>query len=101
MVSPLMLIFCFAFGSLMSFLYFSGLWRTVRRLADSPRPIRLLMISSIGRTVLAVGGFYLIMDGSWERLASAMLGFLIVRAYLVENLGKVPRSSHQGATAWK
>jgi hypothetical protein len=59
------------------------------------------MLSSIGRTVLAVGGFYLTMDGSWERLASAMLGFLIVRAFLVENLGKVPRSSHQGATAWK
>jgi len=27
------------------------------------------------------------MDGSWERLAAAMLGFLIVRAFLVENLG--------------
>jgi F1F0 ATPase subunit 2 len=59
--------------------------------------MRLLMLSSIGRTVLAVGGFYLIMDGSWERLAAAMLGFLIVRAFLVENLGRVPK----GATTWK
>ena len=97
MISPLLLIFSFAFGSLMGLLYFSGLWQTVRRLADSPRPMRLLMISSIGRTVLAVGGFYLIMDGSWERLAAAMLGFLIVRAFLVENLGRVPK----GATTWK
>jgi F1F0 ATPase subunit 2 len=92
-----MLIFSFAFGSLMGLLYFSGLWQTVRRLADSPRPMRLLMLSSIGRTVLAVGGFYLIMDGSWERLAAAMLGFLIVRAFLLENLGRVPK----GATTWK
>ena len=97
MISPLMLIFSFAFGSLMGLLYFSGLWQTVRRLADSPRPMRLLMLSSIGRTVLAVGGFYLIMDGSWERLAAAMLGFLIVRAFLVENLGRVPK----GVTTWK
>jgi hypothetical protein len=44
-----------------------------------------------------VGGFYLIMDGSWERLAAAMLGFLIVRAFLVENLGRVPK----GVTTWK
>ena len=97
MISPLMMIFSFTFGSLMGLLYFSGLWQTVRRLADSPRPMRLLMLSSIGRTVLAVGGFYLIMDGSWERLAAAMLGFLIVRAFLVENLGRVPK----GATTWK
>ena len=92
-----MLIFSFAFGSLMGLLYFSGLWQTVRRLADSPQPIRLLLFSFIGRLGLVVGGFYLIMDGSWERLAAAMLGFLIVRAFLVENLGRVPK----GATTWK
>ncbi len=101
MTSSLIIFLCFVVGGLISLIYFSGLWRTVHILVDSPHPFRLLFFSFAVRLGFAVGGLYIIMDGSWERLASAMIGFLIVRAVLIEKLGQIPKSSRQGATAWK
>ena len=37
---------------------------------------------------LALAGFYFVMQGSWERLAAAMVGFLLMREILVRRLGK-------------
>jgi len=88
-------------GSLMGLLYFAGLWQTVRRLAVSPKPYRLLLYSYAGRLIVALGGFYLFMDGPWERLLAVCLGFLLARTVLVRTLGKVPGPQPKGATAWK
>jgi F1F0 ATPase subunit 2 len=83
MVSALTLLIPFTLGSLIGLLYFSGLWQTVQRLPDAQSPLRTLLYSYIGRLTLTLGGFYVIMDGAWERLVSAMTGFLILRALLV------------------
>jgi F1F0 ATPase subunit 2 len=91
----------FIIGSLMGLLYFMGLWQTVQRLASSEKPYRLLLFSYASRLTIALGGFYLFMDGPWERLAGVCLGFFIVRTLLVRTLGKVPESEPKGAAAWK
>jgi F1F0 ATPase subunit 2 len=101
MIDLYVLIICFIFGGFMGSLYFSGLWQTVSRLADSPHPIRLLMLSFAVRLGLVLAGFYIIMDGSWARLAAAILGFMIARVFLVEKLGQMQISSCKGAQLWK
>lgn len=91
----------FAAGVLIGFLYFFGLWQTVQRLSASPRPWRLLAISYLLRLIFALGGFYLLMDGAWERLAAAVAGFIIVRVVLTRTLGKTSPPFLKGAVAWK
>jgi F1F0 ATPase subunit 2 len=40
------------------------------------------------RTALALTGFYLVMQGDWQRLAAALVGFLLMREILLRRLGK-------------
>lgn len=75
-----------AAGVGLGLLYFGGLWLTVRRLPDSRRPALLFGASFAGRTALTVLGFYLVMDGSWERMLACLGGFIIVRQVLVSRL---------------
>ena len=35
-------------------------------------------------------GFYLVMDGHWERMIAALCGFVLMREILVRRLGKSP-----------
>jgi len=91
----------FVIGSLMGLLYFMGLWQTVRKLPESPKPYRLVLYSYFGRLAMALGGFYLFLNGPWERLAAVVLGFFTVRTVLIRILGKDRGPSHQGVTAWK
>jgi len=101
MVSAATLFVPFTLGSLIGLLYFSGLWQTVQRLPDARTPLRILLFSYIGRMTMTLGGFYVIMDGAWERLAAAMTGFLILRAFLVRRFGRIPGPSPKGAILWK
>jgi F1F0 ATPase subunit 2 len=67
--------------------YFGGLWLTVRRLPDARRPALLLLGSVVGRTVLTLLGFYLVMGARWERLLACLAGFILARMVLVRRLG--------------
>jgi len=74
------------FGALLSLVYFGGLWLTVRRARQVRRMKRLLIGSFVVRTVLVLGGFYLVlrlMGERWELLALALLGFLTGRSLLI------------------
>jgi len=75
----LALTFDFAIG----IFYFSSLWVTVRQLPTTQQPILLIVGSLLGRLSIAVLGFYLIMDGSWQRLVIALLGFVLARSILI------------------
>ena len=101
MVSATTLLVPFILGSLIGLLYFTGLWQMVQRLPDAQTPLRILLLSYMGRMTLTLGGFYVIMDGAWERLAAAMVGFLILRTLLVRRFGRIPGSSPEGAILWK
>ena len=90
-LNPAMLfpaIVAFAAGLALGAFYFTALWRTVRRLPKAHSPARLMLGSFIIRMAVVMAGFYLIMNGGhWERLAAAMLGFIIVRKILTYRLG--------------
>jgi len=82
------LIAAFAAGLALGAFYFIALWQTVQRLPSAKSPARLMLGSFIIRMVVVMAGFYLIVGtGHWERLASAMLGFIIIRKILTYRLG--------------
>jgi F1F0 ATPase subunit 2 len=72
--------------------YFGGLWVTVKRLPGAPSPGLLALGSFFVRMVVVLSGFYLVMDGHWEKLLASVLGFFIVRAASVR-LARPPRTS--------
>jgi F1F0 ATPase subunit 2 len=59
--------------------YFGGLWLTVRTITRVEHPAPLFLLSFIGRSVLSLLGFYLVMDGAWSRAVACLLGFIIMR----------------------
>lgn len=82
------LLFSCFIGSALGGVYFAGLWETVRKLPDAEKPVRRMALSFALRTALALTGFYLVMQGDWQRLAAAMVGFLLMREILLRRLGK-------------
>ena len=71
------------FGFAIGIFYFSSLWVTVRHLPTTQKPVLLIIGSLIGRLSIAILGFYLIMDGRWEKLLIALLGFVLARGILI------------------
>jgi len=69
----------FAAGLLLSAFFFGGLWWTVRRAVSSKRPALWFSGSLLLRMSVAVGGFYLVGRGHWERFVVCLLGFLMAR----------------------
>jgi F1F0 ATPase subunit 2 len=90
-LNPAMLfpaIAAFAAGLALGAFYFIALWQTVQRLQSATSPARLMLGSFIIRMAVVMAGFYLVMGGEhWERLAVAMLGFIIMRKILTYRLG--------------
>ncbi len=62
-------------GALLGLLYFAGLWQTLQRLPGTLHPWRLMAASYTLGLAAALGGFYFLMDGAWERLVAAVIGF--------------------------
>jgi F1F0 ATPase subunit 2 len=74
-------------GFALGIFYFGSLWITVRELPTTQWPIRLVVGSYIGRLIIAGLGFYLIMDGHWERGIFAVTGCILARTFLVRRIG--------------
>lgn len=89
MNASLIMILTVAFfaGLVLGAFYFMALWQTVRRLPSSLKPVRLMLGSLVLRAAVLAAGFYFIMGGHWERLAAAMLGFVVMRKVLTYRLG--------------
>lgn len=69
-----------------SIFYYGSLWLTIRTLPLVRRPKLFMLGSFIGRMVIILSALYLAivnMDGRWERLLACMLGFLLMRTYLI------------------
>jgi F1F0 ATPase subunit 2 len=75
-------------GSGLGLFYFGGLWITIQRLPHSKNPALLSFISFLVRTIAVLLIFYFLMDGRVERLAVAMLGFIIARQILFRRLAR-------------
>jgi F1F0 ATPase subunit 2 len=59
--------------------FFGGLWWTVSRLPTSGRPVPMMIGSLLLRTGVAVGGFFVLSAGHWQRLLGCLAGFALAR----------------------
>lgn len=87
LTTMMILMASFAAGLVLGGFYFIALWQTVRRLPATVSPARLMLGSLVLRMALLSTGFYFVMGGHWERLAAAMLGFIVIRKILTYRLG--------------
>lgn len=72
-----------AAGGLLGLFFFGGLWWTVRRAFDSPRPALWVGGSMLLRMACAAAGFVVVAAGDWRRLLSCLLGFWAARWLVV------------------
>lgn len=77
-----------AAGALIGYLYFRGLWWTVRRMTETQNrdrtPYGLALFSFAVRSAMALAGFYLLLSLlGWEAMALALAGFIAVRIVAV------------------
>jgi F1F0 ATPase subunit 2 len=81
-------------GLALGLFYFGGLWLTVRRIACSTRPALLMLGSFVVRLLVTLCGFYLVMDGSWERLLACLAGFIVTRFVMTRIAGTGYDATH-------
>jgi len=79
MNESLTLLLAWVAGVLLGIVFFGGLWWTVRKIASSQKPARLLFASLMVRMCVALAGFYFVFGGNWRRLLVCLLGFLSAR----------------------
>lgn len=78
----------FTAGLVLGAFYFIGLWQTLRRIQHTGSRARLLIVSYVLRLGIVLTILYLLMDSRWERLAAAMIGFVLMRKILTYHLGR-------------
>ncbi len=87
MMGPLVpLALAWAAGIGLGLFYFGGLWLTVRQLPTCRWPVPMVMASFVLRTAVVVLGFYAVMGGHWERVLACLVGFAMVRLFMVSRL---------------
>jgi F1F0 ATPase subunit 2 len=74
----------FLSGVLLGVIFFGALWWTVRRGLLSPVPALWFSASSLIRTGVALGGFYIVSQGEWRRLLACLLGFFLARIVVLQ-----------------
>lgn len=77
-------------GMVIGLLFFGGLLLTTRRFAASPHAVRLVIGSFIGRAVIALGGFFIVIKlAGFTGVMLALLGFVSVQlVVLARSLGR-------------
>jgi len=82
----LYLAMAFLVGMGTGIVYFGGLWWTVRQLPFVRQPALLTIGSFLVRTGISLTAFYLASEGHWERILISLLGFIIIRGFLVRRI---------------
>jgi F1F0 ATPase subunit 2 len=85
-INVLSLLMAFLVGMGTGILYFGGLWWTVRQLPLVRQPALLTLGSFLVRTGISLTAFYLVSGGHWERILMSLLGFIIMRGFLVRRV---------------
>jgi F1F0 ATPase subunit 2 len=67
--------------------YFAGLWWTVQRLGHTRSPAGLIVLSSLLRMSLLLGGFFVVAGGDLMRLALCLMGWLTARQFSIRRFG--------------
>ena len=66
--------------------FFGGLWLTLLKLPAARWPLLLVLGSLVGRMGITLIGFYLVMNGSWQRLIACVVGFVLMRQLVIRRL---------------
>jgi F1F0 ATPase subunit 2 len=78
-------------GTALGGVFFGGLWWTVQKGISSQQPVVWFAGSLLLRMTITLGGFYLVMGSSWQRLLLCSIGFIMARL-LVSWITRLPRS---------
>ena len=78
----------FMAGLALGAFYFISLWQTLRKLPQTQSRAQLLIFSYLIRTGVVLTALYFLMGGHWERLAAAMVGFVLMQKILAYSLGR-------------
>ena len=87
--------FLFLAGMGFGLFYFSGLWLTLRKLANRRSWTIWLGISFILRLAVVLCGFFLLMQENWIRLVVLTMGFLVTRTLMIKRINKISTSTGQ------
>ena len=90
MISVPYVLLAFFAGMGAGLFYFGGLWWTVRRLPTARQPALLTFGSFLVRTGVSLVAFYFASGGHWQRILASLLGFIIVRVFLVRRIRSSP-----------
>ena len=66
-------------GAAFGVVYFGVLWLSVRHALGSDHTVAWLAASAAVRIAILLFGFYVVMDGHWQRLAACLAGFIVAR----------------------
>ncbi len=78
-------------GLVLGIINYAGLWLTVRNIPHINRPALAGIASFLLRSAIVLVGFYLVMDGGWDRLVLCAAAFLSVRLVFVRHYSKEDR----------
>lgn len=88
----------FAVGLLLGFVFFGGLWLTVRQLGTTKRPGLLFAVSFVARTAVVLAGIYWIGAGQWQRMAASLVGLIVMRTIVTRRWGPLQIAKADGPT---
>ncbi|MGY6277741.1 N-ATPase subunit AtpR [Methylomonas sp. MgM2] len=66
-------------GFALGWIYYGGLWLTVRRVAHWRQPALGMLASIAIRLTLVATGLFILADGHWQRYLAALPGLLLAR----------------------
>jgi F1F0 ATPase subunit 2 len=81
-------------GTAIGFMFFGGLYWTVRKLPSVKRPWLWMTTSFWLRIAVAGLAFYGVSAGRWERMLVSLVGFLLVRTVMLRKIKPKPRVSN-------
>ncbi len=71
-------------GLLIGALFYGGLWWTIYKGIPSKQPAFWFAGSLLLRTSVALGCFYFIARGHWERMLACLFGFFVARLVMTQ-----------------
>lgn len=84
-------------GTLLSLIYFFGLWITVQKVTNINRYYYLiLLLSFLARVMITLVGFYFIIELGWIPSLLALLAFIITRQIVVQKIGTPVQIKKEG-----
>ena len=76
------------FGFLLGFVFFWGLWSTVKGFDQSRHPALRMMVSFLLRISIVIVGFYFVARyGDWLHVLIAVFGLILSRMFINQRIG--------------